>query len=610
VTGPLALDAVAGLLLLVVLYAAPRVIFAVLVGSLLLVPATLVVPHLHSSYVTLNHLLIAGAAIRLLLMSRQGRRELIHGTPLHLALALLLVIWTADGLVFAPTGSDPSLGLTRLLNLGFVALFFVVTLGLLRIIKSPRFAVSTLVGAFGVAVAIAVVEHFTHQAYGERLFNYAGAPFSTTAAGALESRAGHLRVRSSAEFALAFGWLEVMLVPLLTVWAIRLRRDRSLLGLAVLAATGLTIYWTYARSAAAAVPLILVLLALVIRERKTALLASSTVIVSVGIFLADPTLRNHLSLSTDQGSVGVRFQRLPPILDSVAQHAYLGLGIGGLQSIGVPVTDNFYLYSYGDTGAVGAAVLVAMCLTALVQTGRGLRLQNRNNRALVATCLIGLVAFLISGLVDDALLLAQPAELVMLLIAIASATAETELGFAQLPTWSIRRIGFLSAAGALIGLAALLLSPVRYAQERTFSTVSALRNTGQYDAVTSGTLLIATVCDIAKSIQPSLPSTHISCLDDFGAAGVGTLRIEAASRTNTLAAYRTLTSTLHNSAYYLQAFSTAPSTGTMRAVPSGLRTAPASGAALGAAIGCIAPWPIRRRREDEDADEAAVPTPV
>jgi hypothetical protein len=239
------------------------------------------------------------------------------------------------------------------------------------------------------------------------------------------------------------------------------------------------------------------------------------------------------------------------------------------------------------------------------------RLDNRNNRALVVTCLIGLIAFLISGVVDDALLLAQPAELVMLLIAMATAAAEAELGFAQMPTWSTRRIAFLSAAGALLGLGALLLAPVRYAQERSFSTVSAYRNLGPYDAVTSGTLLIATVCDVAKAIKPSLPGTQIDCLDDFGPAGVGTLRIETSSRANTLNAYRTLTETLHNSAYYLQPFSTAASTGTMRSVPSGLRTAPASGAALGAAIGFIAPWPIRRRRdEDENENEDGIASPV
>jgi hypothetical protein len=406
-------------------------------------------------------------------------------------------------------------------------------------------------------------------------------------------------VRSSGEFALAFAWVAVMLVPLVTVFVIKMRRWRSV-GLPLLAIVVLSIYWTYSRSAAAAIPLILVLLALAIRERRIALLASTSVVVAVGIFLADPTLRHHLSLKTDQGSVGVRFQRLPPILDAVAQHAYLGLGIGGLQNIGVATTDNFYLYAYGDTGAVGAAILIAFCLTTIVQTGRGLRLENRNNRALVVTCLIGFVGFLISGVVDDALLLGQPAELAMLLVAIATATSEGELGFTQMPKWSTRRVAFLSAAGALIGLGALLLAPVRYAQERTFTTVSAYRNAGQYDAVTSGTLLIATVCDIAKAVQPSLPDTTISCLDNFGPAGVGTLRIETPSRAATLAAYARLTDLLHNSAYYLSFFDTQISSGTFKAVPSGLRTAPASGGALGAAIGFIAPWPIRRRRTGSD----------
>lgn len=597
--GPLVIDLLTGIFVLVVLYARPTVVLGVLVASLLLVPATLVTPHLHTSYATVNHVLIAAAGIRIALMARQGRRAIVHATPVHLALGLLLITWTADGVVFAPASGIPSTALIRLVNLAFVAGFFVVALALLRLIDRPRFVVRALATTFGIAAAIAVIEHFTHQAFGQRLFDFAGERNSTTASNVLESRAGHLRVRSSGEFALAFAWVSVMLVPLLTVYVIRMRRWRSV-GLPLLAITILSLYWTYTRSAVAAIPLLLVLLALAIRERRTALLASITVIVGVGLFLADPTLRHHLSLTTDTGSVGVRFQRLPPILDAVAQHAYLGLGIGGLQNIGVPTTDNFYLYAYGDTGAVGAAILVAFCLTALVQSGRGLRLDNRNNRALVVACLIGFVAFLLSGVVDDALLLAQPAELAILLVAVATATAETELGFAQLPRWSTRRVAFLSASGALLGLAALLATPVRYAQERTFSTVSAYRNAGQYDAVTSGTFLITTVCDVAKAIEPSLPDADISCLDNFGPAGVGTLRIETPSRSSTLAAYRQLASTLHNSAYYLEFFDTQSSGGTMRAVPSGLRTAPASGAALGAAIGFIVPWPLRRRRDDQD----------
>jgi hypothetical protein len=164
-----------------------------------------------------------------------------------------------------------------------------------------------------------------------------------------------------------------------------------------------------------------------------------------------------------------------------------------------------------------------------------------------------------------------------------------------MPKWSFRRIVFFGAIGSLAGLGAMQLAPVYVSQQRQFSTVSPLRNVGQYDAVTVGRLLIATVCQVADDIQPSLPDVSISCLDDYLAAGVGTLRISSPSAGRTLAAYDELTKTLQQ-ASYLSSFAT-QATGPPIAARSSLwRTAPASGAALGVAIGFVAPLPLRRRR--------------
>jgi hypothetical protein len=593
--GALLVDLATGIAVILTIYARPTAVLGMLVSSMLLVPATLITPHLHTSYATVNHVLVAAAALRLALMARQGgNRHLFRATPLHLALGLLIVTWAADGVVFAPSSGIAATALQRLANLGFVAMFFVVALALLRLINNPQFVLRLVVTVFAGAVALAVLEHFTHNAYGEQVFNFAGARGSTTAAHVLETRTGHLRVRSSAEFALAFAWLGVMLVPLVTVCVTRMRNWLTI-GLPLLLVTAGAVYWTYSRSAAAAIPLALLLLAFAVRERRTALLAASSVLVAVGLFLADPAIRHHLSLSVDKGSVGVRFQRLPPILDAVSHHAYLGLGIGGLQAIGVPTTDNFYLNAYGDTGAVGAAILLAMCLTALIQAGRGFRVTDPFRRQLAVASFIGLIAFLGSGVVLDSLLLTQPAEVVMLLLAISTSVAEPELGLMQLPQWSLPRVMFLSGTGALIGLGALMIAPVTVSQQRAFQTVSAFRNAGQYDAVTSGRLLIANVCDIATAIQPSLPNVHFSCLDDFGPAGVGTLRVESPTTSQTLDAYSTLANSVQASAV-MRGYATFTTGPPISARSSIWRTAPASGAALGAAVGFIAPLPIRRRR--------------
>jgi hypothetical protein len=164
-----------------------------------------------------------------------------------------------------------------------------------------------------------------------------------------------------------------------------------------------------------------------------------------------------------------------------------------------------------------------------------------------------------------------------------------------MPRWSFRRVLFFGATGSVIGVGAFLLAPVTVSQQRQFSTVSPWRTIGRYDAVTSGRLLIATVCQVASDIQPSLRGVHITCLDDFGPAGVGTLRISSPTTRQTLGAYATLATTLRQVSY-LAAFQTLPTGPPISARSSFWTTAPASGAAFGLAIGFIAPLPLRRRR--------------
>jgi hypothetical protein len=593
--GVLLIDGGTAIAAFVCLYSRPKAVLGLLIASMMLVPSTLVAPHMLTSYATVNHILIGAAAVRLAVMAKQGgHSRLFTATPFHLALALLVLAWVADGLAFAPPSGIPTVALQRLINLAFVAGFFIVALAFCRMIDNPRFVVRVIIVTFAVSAVAAVLEYLSKQSIGQHVFTLAGEAGSTTASHVLEARDGHVRVRSSAEFALAYAWLAVMVLPLLTMSALRMRKWLITGGALILLSLG-AIYWTYARSAAAAVPVVFVLLAMLLLQRRAIMLASTGVLASAALYFFDAGIRHHLSVSADVGSVGVRFQRLPPILDAVSHHSYLGLGIGGLQTIGVSTTDNFYLYAYGDTGAVGAAILIVMCVTALMQSGRGMLLADTYRRSVVAACFVGVVAFLVSGLLEDALLLSQPAELVMLLLALATATQEPELGTLLMPKWSFRRIVFFSAAGALAGLVALLIAPVSVSQQRIFSTVSPLRNTGQYDAVTSGRLLIATVCQVANDMEPSLPDVHISCLDDYGAAGVGTMRISSPTSKQTLHAYEQLTATLHQTSY-LAYFDTQAKGPPIAARASIWRTAPASGAALGAAIGFVAPLPLRRRR--------------
>ena len=605
---PYVIDLLAVGLVLAIFYSRYTVVLGVLIGTVMVIPATLVTPHLHTSFATVNHVIVTAAALRLVAMIRRGLmgRDRFRATPVHLALALLVVTWAFAGIAFAPASAVASTGETKIANLGFAIAFFIVVLALLREIDDPWLVLWMLTGMLAATAVIAATEHFSHHAFGHWLLGAAGAPGTTNAAQVLEARAGHYRVRASAEFALAYAWVAVMLLPVATLIALRGRRGIRV-GLPILMLTLFAIYWTYARSAAGAIPVVFILLALGVRDRRTLFVGGAAALGAVILFAANPTIHHHLSLTTAQGSVGVRVQRLPPILEAVTHHPYFGLGLGGLQSISVTTTDNFFLSAYGETGVVGAVVMVAFCTTAVVQAARGLTVADRMRRSVIAASVIGFVAFLASGVFYDALLLTQPVELAMLLLALATATAEPVLGFAVLPKWSTMRVVFLTAAGALAGLAAYLLAPVVVSQQSTFTTISPL-GAAQSGGYGVGPSLINTVCELARSTAASLPDTHIVCRDNHGAPGVGTLRVESPSATRTLQAYAAMKRAT-SQVSYLSDFTTAPTSPPIADRATAWKTAPASGAVAGFALAFIAPLPIRRRRGGVQRGDTRPPPP-
>jgi hypothetical protein len=599
--GPYLVDLAAAVLMLAVLYARPVVVVGVLIGTVILVPATLVAPHLHTSYATVDHLVIAAAGLRVISLVRRGvmARTRLRATPVHLALALLVAAWGIAGIVFAPRTEVSATAELRMVNLAFTVAFFVVTLAFCREIDDPWLVMKMLTATLAVTVVIAVIEHITQDAFGHWLFDAAGHPGSTNAAQVLETRAGHVRVRASSEFALAYAWVAVMLLPVATLVALRMSTRRLVqVGVPLVGLLLLAIFWTYSRSAAAAVPAVFILLAIAVRDRRTLVVGGLTALAALVLYAADPTIHHHLSLSTDQGSVGIRFQRLPPILAAVSHHPYLGLGLGGLQSISVTTTDNFYLSAYAETGAVGAAVLVALCATALSQLARGLFVVDSVRRRVVAASILGFVAFLVSGLFDDALLLGQPSQVAMLLLALGTATAEPELGLMRLPSWSTPRVVVMTAAGALLGLVVYLVAPVVSSQERVFTTVSPLGivNSG---GIGVGPSLIKTICDIANGVKTTLPDTHVDCRDNYTGPGLGTLRIETPSTSQTLRAYAAV-KTAADHVYYLADYEAIPAGPPISARATAWQTAPEAGATLGFALAFIAPLPLRRRRRRDD----------
>jgi len=601
--GALAVDAVAALLALVIAWGDAPVVLAVLLGTIVLVPDQLVLPHGHTSYLTLNHAVIVMVAVKVAWMWHRGRlsRNAFTATPLHIALALLAVAWTMVGVVLAPTSSSPVFEKIRLLNLAAMLAVFVLALALFRAIDRPWLSARVLTTALAITAVIAVVEHATGSAFTQHLFRATGQGTGSLSSFPLELRAGHVRVRSTAEFALDYAWLAVMLLPFAV--AVAAHRGAVIVRAAAVGAIGLAavaVYWTYARSAAVAVPAVVVVLAAMSRNRQL-VIAAILGAVAAGIgFGVDPALRHHLSLSVDQGSYAVRFQRLPLVLAAVAHHPFTGLGFGGIETfltagIPVPTTDNFYLLTYASTGVIGAAALVAVLVTSLTQIGRSWLIADDGRRLLAAAAATGAVGFAVSGLFDDALFVPQPAQLAFALLALVVATTEAERGYALMPRFSLPRLVLFTGAGAALGVLAYSIAPIRDVQQRSFTVLPVQREAAWSNPSYLGNEMTLSMCTIAQHMADTQPRVRLQCRDDFTGPGDGTMRVEAPTGAQVLAMYDAIDAATAKVSY-LSGYQTQLSGPPKKVRPTGWRTAPASGTTIGLAVGLIAPLPLRRRR--------------
>jgi hypothetical protein len=572
----------------VVLRARDAVAMGVLVTSALVIPGSLDVPFTNSVYLSIQHVLVLAGLARLVLGRLEGSVDsaALRVTRVHGALLLVIVLSLVVGVGAADDGRPVSQGLARLLDLLDQLGTFVVLLALLRQAKDLRVALRVATFAVLVGGVIAVVEYKTKGSLGHYLFRQLPSQSTSIASRPLGDRAGQVRVRVGAEFSLQFGWLVVMLLPLVAAAGfLTLRRRRAVLAAVTVGLGLLGIYWSFTRSALAASAGVLILGALLSRQRVLVRAGGLGIALAGALYALVPAIRHHLDRSADAGSVMARELRLAPILDVVSKHPVRGLGLGGLGSSGFGVTDNAYLLQYVELGVVGAVLLLGLLLASAIPAIDALRVSRADDRVIAAAAAVGVLAFLVSAGTYDAFTLVQGPHLLWFLVALSTALVER-----RLPPRPRRQVRWLAApvlAAGLTGLVAGLLvyafTPVHTGQRLLLTTLPLSIDNRPGDAFVEGERTVTTAC--AGLLSLHLPRVHLDCDDPKGAAGVAVIRVAAPDAVVVAAATQTYLTSLRT-AFNLPSAQLFPLDQPRRSRSSWAQTAPVWLALGGMALLC------------------------
>lgn len=571
----------------------PRAAATALVATWLLVPGAARVPWTGTGEVFIHRAVIAAVLARLLRQAIGGRLapKVLGIRGVHVAFAGLLTVAAAVGVVLAGADTIPRQNLDGLLVLADQLAFFVAALALFRQCGARR-SVEVVAAVAGVLGAVAVTEHLFGWSYSRWFSAHIPDP-SGLLTFPLEQRGPHERVRASGTFALELGWVVALLIPVAVAAAstrLRGRPDapiRSRWPLLVPPVLVLALVWSWSRSSYAglAIGMVAVLLGMVLdRPRQLLVVAVGCAVVAAIAFQAP--LRETIDQSSTNGEQDVRIQRLPEVLEPVAERPYTGLGLGGLLSHGVFVVDNSWVTTYATLGAVGVVAFAALLVVALHSTSRFLRAGPGQTRLIAAAASGAVAASLIALSTYDFVTLRTSTEALWGLTAL-GLVANEELGVLRSPMRTDPppvRVWALAALGALAGVALWAASPPRATADAVFTTVHP-----RVAAAAPGTqsFTIKVLSQSACLLVREVGSTGtVRCRDeDQIAGGVGTVRIEAPTarevdrrvaevRTRLVAAFPAAT-------FELRARG--------RGRPSAIVTAPLWAAALGGALGALAP---------------------
>jgi hypothetical protein len=508
-------------------WASHRAAFALLVGSIMLIPASLSLPTAGvTSLLTVHRVVILGALVGI--VWRHRRRDLFRATPTAFAFLLYLAIVLVTGIMLAPTVLNLSDQISTYLGIVEQAVVLVTCTALVRLDEQPAWFIKPLAAVLVISAGIAAIEHVTGNSWSHWLFRFAPSQQGNPAAAELAHRAGTVRVRAGNEYPLGFAWVAAALLPLFFVVAVRLPRWRVtalLLGSGVIVAS---IYWSFARSAIVGLIVGVVVLGALARDRRVSALVVVAAALTLAAFVAAPELSQHFSSSIDQGSVDVRHQRIPIVLGAVADHPWTGLGLTGLQTVGLQGVDATYLLTYGVTGAVGLAALLGLLAVGFFGVVRGVLAELRESRLAAAAIAAGVVTFVAAGGAFDSMALNGTADVLWVLVAVGTVLAERSIGPVVLrPAPSL--LPPVAALAALAGIGLFFAAPTNYSRQVQFSTLPVVQEAATYNPVQPGNTLVNTACGAARAQAAELSGVTLTCRDLFTAPGLGELRVQAGS---------------------------------------------------------------------------------
>ncbi len=602
---------------LLALLAPLEIAFAAVLGAWLIIPAGLIVPGVLHIFL-LDRVVLGAFALRLVLRHRQPGEPTAAAyrpTVLHAAWAVLLLVSFLDG-VLLPSGSMHNSIVLWWLTLVDCAVLFVVSLAVLRTVGVWR-VLRFLSLVAGVAVGIGVVERITGRGWAAYLSEHIPAQYLSTFVFGLGTRGGAVRVQAASEFALEYGWVLAMLLPLMAVavvtWVGRYRRHahswpRLLLVLLPVGALA-DVVMTQSRSAeiAAAAGLVLLVVAAGTSKRLAAAVGAAAAIV-VAVLVAVPSVFLHSFNTANPNSIHSRVARLHILFSLVAHHPFLGVGYTGLT--GLIGLDDGYAITYGQMGILGLLAWLGVLLAAGSVAVRALRAPRSSGlRQLGAACAVGIAAVVVACAAYDLTFTEQSMWTFVLLGALATVLAEQVPARAR----SVRPVARMlwPVAGAAAGAVVLVMAPVSFARSYSVYLVSPAQLATQSESLYSWTALEldTTTCGYLEA-QPVLPGTALNCSrpGDFErSAWQAQVLVEVAGpspRAVTGEARRAL-----GGFERLRYPKVVPDSSVQSGRPAWATTAPVSGAFAGLVLGMVVPPWRRRRQAAATTARARAPTP-
>ncbi len=498
----------------------------------------------------------------------------LRPTAIHAALAVWLVVGFVDGVALAGQGVSFAGDMHAWLRLVDAAVLFVVVLALARRLGPWRVArLAAFLACCTLVVAFA--ERVTGSGWSHFLFEHLPAELGSPGAAKLATRAGAVRVQVAAQFALEYGWVLVMMLPLVVVviaraagWPARpaTAAGANTDGMPAAAGSGGPGRWrralwiappavvvgvvlTASRSAEVAVVAALlglgVLAGLARRTMLRTALAAAIAIGAVAI-VAPGALIAPFVAAAHTNSISIRLARLPLVFLAAASRPFVGAGFRGLVST-VPGVDDAYALTYATLGVLGLLAWLGLLTTIAVSIWPAIRAERGAfHRLTGAACLVGVVAVAVASGAYDLVVTPQSTWALMVVGALGVAVAEAVrarspssaaavVGYQPARRASCRRtLQLLSGAmaGGVAGGVILLAVPAHVAanyQVVTVDPVVAGRSPAPISRL-DGEVLVHTACGVMESASASRPGTELWCksvssIDPLATPGLALMRV-------------------------------------------------------------------------------------